>query len=132
MADVCGRSGGGIECYLSDGAGFPTRVIGPEWSDAGGWGSSPAYYSTIKFADVNGDGFADVCGRSGDGTACYLSNGIGFPTSGVGPSWSDEGGWGSSPAYYSTIQFADVNGDGKTDICGRNGSAIECYLSTAP
>jgi subtilisin family serine protease len=43
--------------------GFTTKLTGPNYSDAQGWGSSPANYETIQLADVNGDGKADVCAR---------------------------------------------------------------------
>jgi hypothetical protein len=127
-ADICGRAATGFECWLSNGTGFPTKVNGPNYSDAQGWGSSPAYYETIKLADVNGDGKADVCVRGNYGTECMLSNGTGFPTYILGPIWSDANGW-SAPDKYKTIQFADVNGDGKADICGRAATGFECWLS---
>src|SRR5690606_26798348 len=73
-ADVCARAAAGVECWLSDGNGFPTRVAGPAWSDDGGWGAMQ-YWSTIRLADVNGDGRDDVCGRSPTDLSCVLSTG---------------------------------------------------------
>lgn len=43
--------------------------------------------------------------------------------------FSDRNGWGGDPQYYSTIQLADVNGDGKADVCGRASSCMVCALS---
>jgi MYXO-CTERM domain-containing protein len=102
-------------------------VQGPAWSDANGWGD-PKFYSTIQFADINGDGKADLCGRGGDGIHCQLSDGSGFPTHIAGPAWSDANGWGD-PKFYSTIQLADINGDGKADLCGRANDRMHCFLS---
>ena len=34
------------------------------------------------------------------------------------------------PQYYRTIQYSDVNGDGKKDVCARGTSGIYCGLST--
>jgi GH25 family lysozyme M1 (1,4-beta-N-acetylmuramidase) len=127
-ADVCGRSSDGIHCALSAGTGFGTDILGPGWSDATGW-SLAAYASTIQFPDVNGDGEADVCARAGAGITCALSNGNGFGTPFAGPAWSDTAGW-NAPAYYATIAFLDLNGDGKADVCGRSPTGMTCALST--
>jgi hypothetical protein len=39
LADVCARKHEGLKCWLSDGNGFPDSWVGPEWSDANGWGA---------------------------------------------------------------------------------------------
>ena len=126
-ADVCARAAAGIVCELSDGHGFPTEIAGPAWSDASGWGAVQ-YGSTIRFVDIDGDGKADVCGRSSAGIVCSLSNGNGFGAPVTGPAWSDAEGW-AKPEYFSTIQFADVNGDRKSDVCARAGAGMTCALS---
>jgi subtilisin family serine protease len=128
-ADVCARGNYGTECMLSTGTGFANWFLGPAWSDANGW-ATPDKYKTIQFADINGDGKADICGRAATGYECWLSNGMGFPTKVTGPNYSDGQGWGASPAYYETIQLADVNGDGKADSCARGNYGISCMLST--
>ena len=51
MADLCGRDGEQVICYLSDGAGFPTPVTGPTMRDADGWALYP-YFSTLRFGGV--------------------------------------------------------------------------------
>ncbi|MEB2313126.1 MAG: GH25 family lysozyme [Sorangiineae bacterium] len=127
-ADVCGRAATGITCALSDGAGFPTAVQGPAWSDANGW-AEPQYWSTVQTADVNGDGRADLCARSSAGVLCALFDGASFATQVDGPAWSSAGGWGA-PRYGSTIGFADLDGDGQDDVCGRDSNGIQCALST--
>ncbi len=125
--DVCGRAHDGMHCYLSDGKSFPTEITGPAWSDAEGW-SKPQYYETITLADVNGDGRADLCARAAAGIRCQLSTGSGFSTEVVGPAWSDAEGW-SVDEYYTTIQFGDINGDKRADVCARAAAGIRCYLS---
>jgi hypothetical protein len=129
-ADVCGRGAAGIWCALSDGTSFgaTTNWIA-NFTDGFGWGQ-PQYYSTIRFADVNGDGKADVCGRGGGGVWCALSNGSSFDAATLWQSdYSDANGW-NQPPYYQTIQFSDINGDGKADVCGRGGGGIRCALSS--
>jgi MYXO-CTERM domain-containing protein len=127
-ADACARAAAGITCALSAGTSFGTPFSGPAWSDAAGW-NTPNRYRTIRFPDIDGDGEADVCGRSSDGIHCSLSTGTGFGPDIAGPGWSDATGW-SVAAYASTIQFPDVNGDGKADVCARGAAGITCALST--
>ena len=127
--DLCGRTSAGYECYKGDGTGkFPTHVAGPPLSDAQGWNGAK-YFSTIQLADINGDGKADVCGRGVAGISCWLSNGSGFPTQITGPALSDASGWGAG-IYDSTITFADVDGYGRADLCGRAAAGWQCWLST--
>ncbi|MGK3969329.1 FG-GAP-like repeat-containing protein [Sorangium sp. So ce118] len=129
-ADVCGRGNRGIICATSTGAGFTGGAIWSSvFSDSNGW-TQPKYYSTIRFADVNADGRDDVCGRGSDGVWCAVSTGTSF---GTATKWStnftDAYGW-DTLEYYSTIQFADVNADGRDDVCGRGGAGVLCALST--
>ena len=42
------------------------------------------------------------------------------------PNWTDAGGW-TDPAKYSTIQLADVNGDGSDELIGRNDDGLEIF-----
>ena len=44
----------------------------------------------------------------------------------VVPAWGDAGGW-NEPSQYSTIQLADVNGDGRDELIGRNDQGLEIY-----
>jgi uncharacterized protein (DUF2141 family) len=131
-ADMCERATGGIQCALSDGTTFGAiSVWQADFSDAGKWNTSPSYYSTIQFPDINGDGMADVCGRGVDGIMCALSTGTSFGSLTL---WnadpSDVDGWNTSgPAYYGTITFPDINGDGKADFCERAAMGIQCGIS---
>lgn len=131
-ADVCGRAPNGIICGLSNGvnAFSASTVWTTSFSDTAGWSANASYYETIRFPDVNGDGRADVCGRSPTGIVCGLSTGSAF---GSVASWNadfaDAGGWNSTPSYWKTIQFPDVNGDGRADVCGRGFGGITCGLS---
>jgi hypothetical protein len=130
-ADVCGRGVAGIWCELSTGTGFGTAFLAQDqFSDANGWNQLD-YYASLRFADVNGDGKPDICGRGRAGVYCALNNGNG--TFGLAKQWdssfSDAAGW-SLPQYGTTMMFADINDDGKTDVCGRGVDGIWCGLST--
>jgi MYXO-CTERM domain-containing protein len=128
-ADLCGRDSTGLVCYLSDGAGFPTQVLGPHISDNADW-NHPQYYETIRMVDIDGDGRDDLCGRAKAGIVCWLSTGTGFGSAIVsGPAWSDASGWDAA-LYRDTIQWADVDGDGKQDVCARGPAGVECWLSS--
>lgn len=125
-SDVCARAGAGMWCWLSDGAGFPTRFDGPVWSDEAGW-DDVQHWSTIRLADIDGDGRSDLCGRGQDGVDCWLSDGAGFPTHVPGPALSDASGW-DDHANYATIRLADLDGDSDLDICARANAGVLCWL----
>ncbi|MFZ0091605.1 MAG: VCBS repeat-containing protein [Solirubrobacteraceae bacterium] len=42
------------------------------------------------------------------------------------PAWGDGGGW-TDPSKYSTIQLADINGDGHDELLARNDQGLEVY-----
>lgn len=130
QSDVCGRAGAGIKCAMSSNTSFGSLSLwGSGFSDAGGW-TSLEYYSTIQYPDLDGDGKADVCGRGASGVKCSLSSGSGFGSLSLWAStFSDANGYNAAP-YYATLQFADLNGDGKADVCSRGGSGMKCALST--
>jgi hypothetical protein len=131
-ADICGRAGGGMYCALSTGSSFtePTYWT-TAYSDATGWTGAQSYWDTIEFPDLNGDGKADVCGRAGGGLYCALSTGSSFTASTYWtPAYSDATGWTGAQSYWDTIKYADLNGDGMTDVCGRAGGGMYCSLST--
>jgi hypothetical protein len=126
-ADLCARYGAGLRCHRSTGDGFEPSFAGPDLSDASGWGD-PEHYGTIRFGDVDGDGRADVCARADAGMLCWISDGAGFPARIAGPAWSDEAGW-AAPEYWSTIRLADVDGDGRADLCARTADDFRCHLA---
>ncbi len=125
-ADACVRQPDGVHCWLSNGHGFDQEIPGPELSDAKGWDGPNA--STIRLADVDGDGLADLCARGPDGFACYRSTGGGFEPLGVLAALSDAAGFGDVN-YFATVRMGDVDGDGRADVCARGASGVTCWLS---
>jgi peptidoglycan/xylan/chitin deacetylase (PgdA/CDA1 family) len=132
-ADICGRGIGGIFCGLSNGTtGFAAKT-GWKTDDFGDWqGWLPEKYSTtVQLADVNGDGFADVCGRGASSIACALSNGTTFGTMTWSDSmYSDTDHWGDTRARYGSIRFGRLDAGLVRDVCGRNATGIVCALGT--
>ena len=126
--DLCARDSAGFGCWLSDGVAFSTRVEGPTWDDAGF--ISPRHHGTLRMGDLDGDGRADACIRGAGGVECVRSDGTSFSGVVAGPAWSDEGGWGGI-GYWSTMRLADVDGDGRDDLCARSASDLRCVLATA-
>jgi hypothetical protein len=126
--DLCARAAAGIRCWRSTGTGFSAAIVGPEWSNDSGW-DRPEYYATIRMGDVDGDGRDDLCARAAAGVFCYRSAGDGFPERITGPAWSDTSGF-SSVRYWSTFRLADVDGDGRKDVCIRTSTDLRCHFST--
>jgi LmbE family N-acetylglucosaminyl deacetylase len=126
-ADVCGRGYGGVRCAVANADG--TAFVDPRmWSSdfSSGW-QDATHYSSIRLTDVNGDRFADLCGRSSDGIVCALNrrDGSFAPATLWVSEFSDALGW-VPLEYGSTISFGDIDGDGRTDVCGRGISGILC------
>jgi hypothetical protein len=127
-ADLCARANAGVVCWTSEKTPFGTPVTGPSWSDESGW-SATQYFSTLRLADIDGDGNADLCARAAKGIVCHKSTGTGFGPEIAGPGWSDAAGFASAK-YYGTLRFGDIDGDGKADVCVRAAKGIGCVLST--
>jgi hypothetical protein len=126
-ADVCGRTPTGVKCALSNGlsfAGFSSWT--QNFSDGDGF-DQVQFYSTLSFPDLDSNGCADICGRGVDGMYCAYSNcsdrfvELRRYSSTVG----DTSSW-NLPQYYSTIQFAKIDGDAQTEVCGRASTGILC------
>ena len=126
-ADICARSKDGIVCWPSKGQEFGTATPTIPMADKDGY-NDVQYYSTIRFADINGDGRDDMCARFKNGFECYPAIESGWDAPITIGDMSDANGW-DKPEYYATIRAADVNGDGKDDICARDKEGFKCWLS---
>lgn len=129
-ADVCVRGASGVWCAYSN--SFDTFSVAtpaaPFFSDANGWRATPRY-SSIMYANIDGHGGDDICGRAADGIYCGRSLGGGFET----PwrwhaNFRDSYGW-DQPQYAGSVTLGDVTGDGRADLCGRGGAGYYCARS---
>jgi len=105
-----------------------TSLWQSDFSDAGGW-ANPGFYSSIRYVDVNADGYTDVCARTAAGIGCALNNKAG--KFGALTTWlasTQLQGLPLDDLHSRTIQFADINGDSKLDVCWLTNSTIYCAL----
>ncbi|MBO6934913.1 MAG: VCBS repeat-containing protein [Deltaproteobacteria bacterium] len=126
--DVCVRDENGMDCWLFDGRDFDARVTGPRWSDTAGFDQLERW-STIRLADVDGDGSADLCARTPGGFECHPAGARGFGDPYLGPAMDADEGW-DEPSQYATIRLGDVDGDGAADLCARDSEGLVCWLFT--
>ncbi|MFZ5481622.1 MAG: phosphodiester glycosidase family protein [Myxococcota bacterium] len=124
LADLCARAAASFRCHASS-TGEAWTIDGLS-NDAGF--ADEANWSTIRMADLDGDGLADVCARGDDGVSCWKSTGAGFGEAIAGPTLSDGSGWGD-PEHFPTLRAGDVDGDGDDDLCARAAAGVLCWTS---
>jgi hypothetical protein len=152
--DVCGRGYYGISCSLAGSGSFGVASLWePAYTAADGWNASP-YGESIQFGDIDGNGLADVCGRSIYGMECSDNAMPAAAAFNRDHNWSADSDrlfprtitgsnvkwefsdldplvtWGSQPYYYRSVQLVDINHDGFADVCARGPNGIYCALST--
>ncbi|MGP0591402.1 hypothetical protein ACTRXD_02540 [Nitrospira sp. T9] len=125
--ELLARGINGMDTYKWSGSEWKLlKSASPGWSDAIGW-EHPQFYSTIQMADIDGDGKAEMLGRSGAGMETYKWNGTAWDqVKTENPGWSDEFGW-DQVKYYATIQTADIDGDKAAELLGRVAGGMETY-----
>ncbi|MEU4222269.1 VCBS repeat-containing protein [Actinoplanes sp. NPDC026623] len=127
-AEVLARGVSGVQVWdLDQGdlwAGWPSLA---DLTDAANWNQAQ-YYSTISYADIDGDGRAELLARGAAGIRAYEFDPATRTWSRLpdGPPLSDASGWGDK-RYYSTIQCADIDGDGRAELIARGAAGIQAY-----
>jgi hypothetical protein len=123
-AELIGRSDTQVEVHDFDratGHWIPLPSVGDPgtFGNAGGW-EEPGYYSTIQAGNVDGRPGEEIYGRSAAGIQVWTYDATAHDWVRLPDldAFGDAGGWGY-PEYYSTIQSADVDGDGKDEIVAR-------------
>jgi hypothetical protein len=97
-----------------DGGSWAKIGTGGPFSDSDGYGE-PSLYLTIKAADMDGDGKAELVSRTSAGVAVYGWTGSGWATD--GPQVTDPlfgGDCADAPCYYAFQPFAALAGPGLT------------------
>jgi GH25 family lysozyme M1 (1,4-beta-N-acetylmuramidase) len=125
--DACIRAPEGVRCapFLARERRFGAAFEGPAWTDDAGWGDVK-YFGSLRFADVDGDGMADACARGVAGLRCALATGAGFGAEILAGVMKDTDGWGLE-RYGATLRAADIDGDGRADLCARAAAGLRCW-----
>jgi FG-GAP-like repeat len=119
-ADLVLPSQAGLLVGYSTGSGFsaPVPLL-----------SASLNYPGVRFGDVNRDGLVDIVEWTPTAVRVYINNGHGFspPISGS-TDFPTTQGWGNS-RYLSTMQLADVDGDGCADLLIRGAADVFAAVS---
>ncbi|MBV9579430.1 MAG: VCBS repeat-containing protein, partial [Chloroflexi bacterium] len=129
--ELIGRGVNGIQVFHWDTSAHSWDILshdGPMTDDDGF--NVPKCYSTIRLADIDGDGKPELVGRAPDGLQLYrwiagtkswdqLPFGTGF--------WSDAEGWDTADQY-STIQLVNIPTGVQYEIVGRSSGGLELWV----
>ncbi|WP_298199282.1 FG-GAP-like repeat-containing protein [Novosphingobium sp.] len=94
----------------------PTMTLAGRFNPSDGWTSQDR--TPRQFADVNGDGYADIVGFGQAGVLVSFGSAQGtFGNITLGlANFGQASGWSSDNLYHR--ELADVNGDGRADVIG--------------
>jgi len=132
-ADVCGHGTGGFGCARST-----VRTAGPgdarpftvfEWRASWSPSSGGERRTTGSLhGDLNGDGREDVCTVEPGGIACAMAAPQGSldASTWLAASREDAKPWLGADAR---LALADINGDGRADLCSLRAGALGCALA---
>lgn len=133
-ADLCGTGTGGFACARSiarrgsDEDGRPTTVFAwsASWSKHEEESSATARRASVLKGDLNGDGRADECHAAEDGLRCALASRHGLLSDSV---WLPRGRADGTPWLTGRLLLADVNGDGRADLCAVANADVACAMA---
>lgn len=130
-SDLVYHTPSGVQYLYSTGTGFQARINSGICKNKNGSLSC----HNIRYPDVNGDSIPDMCWREDSGIKCRAGTGAGFTSSkiintDICATGSTRHGICNGADNYDTIQYADINGDGKADLTYRGDQGIQSWIST--
>jgi hypothetical protein len=133
QAEIIARGPDGILIweYSADTGAFNPLPNGPVWSDnpingvGGGW-NNPAYYSTIQICWLGGQGNPALLGRGPNGVEAWLFDNNTWFQLPANQILLAADGWDQAE-YYSTIQLADIDDDGATELIARGPQGLQAW-----
>lgn len=126
LADVDNDRKADLVTRNSNSVWYVAKSNGSAFTGTASWAPWASYSQTwdlIAVVDVNGDGQADVLGKTAANWYVGTSNGTSFTSS----LWA---GWNSS-IIWKDARVGDFNGDGKTDITARHKDSGIWYVATS-
>lgn len=115
IAEICGVDATGVVC-----ASQVQILSRSAWPDPG---------MPVWLADLDADRRADWCTQSSPGVACGVDAERALTTDGVSWAFSLGGAVVPGPVDAATAGLADIDGDGRADLCSARGDRIECVRS---
>jgi len=129
---------GKSEIVTSDTSGIRTyRWVGKEMTDYGPTGKTGEDVGPVQLADVNGDGKAELISQTRSQVYSHVDDNRWYRHLNVYRLATPNDGWFQTvnmqaydlydPEYVSTVQFADIDGDGKAEMIGRSHEGLIAF-----
>ena len=136
-ADLCARTAAGPTCARSLRGTAETTLrpeahfgaMAPLAQARGPQFASPAGDGAVAFGDLNGDGRTDRCEVLDGEVHCALSMGRGFTASTVWVAAAAAPELVGVATRAATLHLADVNGDGRADVCIVSRAGVRCGMA---
>lgn len=118
VADLCGVDITGVLCAPQGFTAAP--IVRSDWPQAD---------AVVWPADLDGDHQADWCASTDAGAACAVEAQRDLSTEGAPWAYSQGGVVDVTPATTATVALADIDGDGRADLCSPREDRIVCARS---
>jgi len=115
IAEICGIDQDGLQCVNST-----STMLLSSWPDDD---------AVVWFGELDGDAQADWCAATDTGPACAVRAQEAITTDGAPWGYSKDGTVEITPATTATVALADIDRDGRADLCTLRDDRIVCARS---